>query len=200
MRQQEIAMGPTSFIWREIKPFIYFIWERIFHFKVWVTWYMSVIGILLEHPEVICQNANTTLIHFTKSFMFDTLTHYPHDLPSNRENWRTERWFFLILFAFWSILSQHRLLSALEKKAKTERSCSPRAPDAGQGQAQSSWAPHQHLEKGAKKRSLGCLPQPAQSSRAVLQVQLQSCSWKHKGVTEGQEWLQRPGKCTAGHT
>lgn len=91
MRQQETAMGPTSFILRKIQLFIYFIWERVSHFKLWVTWYMTVIGILLEHSEVICQIANTSFIHLTKSFKFDALTHYPHDLPSNREKWRTER-------------------------------------------------------------------------------------------------------------
>lgn len=65
MRQQKRAMGPTSFIWREIQLFIYFTWERIFHFKVLVTWYMSVTGILLEHPEVCylskCQYIISTL-------------------------------------------------------------------------------------------------------------------------------------------
>lgn len=33
---------------------------------------------------LICQNANTSFIHFTKSFMFNTITHYPYDLLANR--------------------------------------------------------------------------------------------------------------------
>lgn len=75
MRQEETAMGPSSFIWREIQLFFLLYEKEYFILKIWVTWYMSVIGILLEHPEVICQNANTSFTHFTKSFVFDTLTH-----------------------------------------------------------------------------------------------------------------------------
>lgn len=150
MRQEETAMGPTSFIWRKIQLFIYFIWERVFNFKLWVTWYMSVIGILLEHSEAICQNANTSFTHFSKALRLMLLptTHMTFP-PTDKTDGQKGNFSLSCLHSGRSCprtdCTQH------QKREREKGPAVPRA-DAWQVQAQSCrWIPDHSQDKEGKE-------------------------------------------------
>lgn len=108
--------GAKLFYMKGNTTFFSFIGERIFHFK-------NMSNLIHEcHRNIIrapwsylskCQYIIYTL--YQKLCVWHS---HPHDLPSNREKWRTQRWFFLILFASWSILSHNWQCRKGEEKAK----------------------------------------------------------------------------------